>query len=263
MTLSAGQRTLSALAAALRTGQLDPSELEGDQRAGARALVARWRRQCQRDEKEARRLAALFAREQAAWEEGLRPVVGVDEVGRGPLAGPVLAAAVSFPEARAIRKLRDSKQLRPEEREEVFDAIAACGAAIGIGVAEVGEIDRLNILGATSLAWSRAVASLGRPPALVLIDGHLHAAFSIPQVPVVRGDVLCASIAAASIIAKVTRDRLMLELDRRDPRYGFARHKGYATTEHLRALHKYGPSPWHRRDFLPVDLQQQALPIKP
>jgi ribonuclease HII len=251
--------TLVALAAALRAGEFDPAGLERDPRAGARALVARWRRQCQRDEREARRLADLFVREQAAWDAGLRPVAGVDEVGRGPLAGPVVAAAVSFPEARLIRKLRDSKRLRPEEREEVFDAIAACGATIGVGIAEVGEIDQLNILGATSLAWSRAVAALGRPPALVLIDGNLRAAFSVPQAPVVGGDGLCASIAAASIVAKVTRDRLMLELDRRDPRYGFARHMGYATDEHYAALRRYGPSPWHRREFLPETLKQVRL----
>jgi ribonuclease HII len=260
--LPAGQPTLAAVAASLRSGHFDPSTLEADPRAGARALAARWERRRLRAELEARRLAVMFVREQSAWRAGLSPVAGVDEAGRGPLAGPVVAAAVIFPGVRLIRKLRDSKRLQPDEREALYDDIAASGATIGVGIAEVGEIDHFNILGATRLAWARAVASLRQTPALVLIDGNMRAELSIPQATLVRGDAQCASIAAASIVAKVTRDRLMVELDRRHPQYGFARHKGYATLEHLAALRRFGPSPVHRRAFLPADLRQEHLFIE-
>lgn len=178
-------------------------------------------------------------------------MAGLDEAGRGPLAGPVVASAVIFPCERPIPNLRDSKQLTPRMREAVFDAIRASGALVGIGIADVTEIDRLNVLGATKLAWGRAVASLGQVPALVLVDGNVRAPISVPQVTLVRGDQCCASIAAASVVAKVTRDRLMVELDLNEPRYGFARHKGYATPQHLAALRRWGPTPVHRRAFLP------------
>jgi len=260
--MSGGRPTLAALAVSLRSGQFDPSLLESDPRTGARALAARWRRRCDRAEAEARRLAELFAREQAAWRAGIAPVAGVDEAGRGPLAGPVVAAAVIFPDVRLIRRLKDSKRLRPGEREALYDEIAACGATIGVSIAEVGEIDRFNILGATRLAWSRALAALGQSPSLVLIDGNMRAEISIPQATWVKGDAQCASIAAASIVAKVTRDRLMVELDRRHPQYGFARHKGYATVEHLAALRRFGPSPAHRRAFLPASLRQESLTLE-
>lgn len=185
---------------------------------------------------------------------GISPVAGLDEAGRGPLAGPVVAAAVIFPGERSIPNLRDSKQLTPRMREAVFDAIRASGALVGIGVADVPEIDLHNILGATKLAWGRAVASLGVVPALVLVDGNVRAPLSVHQVTLVKGDQLCASIAAASVVAKVTRDRLMVDLDLRDPRYGFARHKGYATPQHLAAIRRWGPTPMHRRAFLPSDI---------
>lgn len=200
-----------------------------------------------------------FVREREAWAAGIAPVAGVDEAGRGPLAGPVVAAAVVFSAECAIRHLGDSKQLSPRQREEVFAALAASGAAVGIGLAEVWEIDRFNIVGATRLAWSRAVAALPDPPALVLLDGPLQAPLPMPQLTVVRGDALCASIAAASVAAKVTRDRLMLDLDRLYPAYGFASHKGYATPRHLEALRRHGPSPVHRRGFLPAFLGQESL----
>lgn len=197
------------------------------------------------------RPVALFTREREAWAQGISPVAGLDEAGRGPLAGPVVASAVIFPCERPIPNLRDSKQLTPRMREAVFDAIQASGALIGIGIADVTEIDRHNILGATKLAWGRAVASLGQVPALVLVDGNVRAPLSVPQVTLVKGDQHCASIAAASVVAKVTRDRLMAALDLHEPRYGFARHKGYATPQHLAALRRWGPTPAHRRAFLP------------
>jgi ribonuclease HII len=251
--------TLVSLAAALRAGRLDLADLESDGRAGARRLAQQWTRRRARAEAETQRLVALFARERDAWAAGIMPVAGVDEAGRGPLAGPVVAAAVAFPDLRPITRLNDSKRLRPEERETLYDAIAASGASIGIGMADVAEVNRHNILGATGLAWARAVASLPHVPALVLLDGNLRAGLTIPQVTIVKGDAACASIAAASIVAKVVRDRLMADLDRRFPGYGFARHKGYATAAHLAALRRLGPSPAHRSAFLPADLRQVLL----
>jgi ribonuclease HII len=259
VTQPAGRPTLAALAAALRTGHLDPADLADDPRAGVRELTRRWVRRRERLQAETERVSSLFVRERDAWTAGIAPVAGVDEAGRGPLAGPVVAAAVVFPGVRAIHGLKDSKRLRADEREALYDAIAGSGAIIGIGIADVGDIARQNILGATGLAWGRAVASLPQPPALVLLDGNLRAGISIPQVAIVKGDATCASIAAASIVAKVTRDRLMVELDRRFPGYGFAQHKGYATAGHLAAVRRLGPSPEHRRAFLPADLRQQPL----
>ncbi|MDR7533920.1 MAG: ribonuclease HII [Armatimonadota bacterium] len=251
--------TLAALAAALQAGVLSVADLARDPRAGARQLAAQWARRQVRAQAERARLRALFAHERAAWAAGLAPVAGLDEAGRGPLAGPVVAAAVVFSEEVAVPGLRDSKRLPPEGRLAVYERLLRCGAAVGIGVAGVDEIDRLNILGATALAWTRALAGLPATPALVLIDGHLRAPVTIAQRPIVKGDAQCASIAAASIVAKVTRDRLMRDLDQRFPQYGFARHKGYATAAHLAALRRHGPCPAHRRAFLPADLQQEAL----
>jgi ribonuclease HII len=186
-------------------------------------------------------------------------VAGVDEAGRGPLAGPVVAGAVVFPDVRIILRLNDSKQLRPDEREALYDAIVASGALIGIGIAGVGEINRYNILGATRLAWARAIANLPVRPTLILIDGNAGASFRARVETIVRGDASCASIAAASIVAKVVRDRLMVDLDRQYPAYGFAQHKGYATAEHLDVVRRIGPTPAHRTAFLPADLYQQTL----
>jgi ribonuclease HII len=185
----------------------------------------------------------------------------VDEAGRGPLAGPVVAGAVAFSRVLAVPHLNDSKRLRARDREAVYEALAGLDASIGVGVADVAEINRYNILGATRLAWRRAVEALPVPPALILIDGNAGAAFDAQVVTIVRGDAQCASIAAASIVAKVIRDRLMADLDCRYPEYGFARHKGYGTAEHLEALRRRGPCPAHRAAFLPADLRQLALTL--
>jgi ribonuclease HII len=179
------------------------------------------------------------------------PVAGIDEAGRGPLAGPVVAAAVILSEKRRPRGIRDSKMLLPEAREELFCKIMGC-AAVGVGIADVERIDRDNILRASLWAMTQAVRALGVVPAFALVDGNMLPELDCPGEAIVDGDALCVSIAAASIIAKVTRDRIMRELAVEFPRYGFEQHKGYCTEAHLAALKDLGPTPHHRRSFAPV-----------
>lgn len=179
-------------------------------------------------------------------------ICGVDEVGRGPLAGPVVAAAVILAADRPIRGLADSKKLTVRRRESLFDEIAQSAVAWAIGRAEVEEIDRLNILQASLLAMQRAVRALSVLPGRALIDGNRCPALPCDSEAVVGGDATVPSISAASIMAKVTRDREMGQLHERHPGYGFDRHKGYPTRQHLEALASYGPCPVHRRSFAPV-----------
>ncbi len=179
-------------------------------------------------------------------------VAGVDEAGRGPLAGPVVAAAVILDDQDPIDGVADSKTLSAARREALYDAIRARALCLGVGAASVEEIDRLNILQATLLAMQRAVAGLRLRPSLVLVDGNRLPVLEMRTEAVVRGDATVAAIAAASIVAKVTRDRLMDEAHAAHPAYGFDRHRGYGTAQHLRALRQHGPTPWHRRSFAPV-----------
>lgn len=192
----------------------------------------------------------LWEIENAVAEEGFAPVCGVDEAGRGPLAGPVCAAAVVLPRGLVIPGLNDSKKLTERRREALYDVITAQALAYGVAFASEREIDELNILQATYLAMNRAIAAMGTAPALALIDGNRNGGIAVPSRCVVGGDGKCASIAAASVLAKVTRDRYMLELDARYPGYGFAKHKGYGTATHYAALREKGPSEVHRRTFL-------------
>ena len=182
--------------------------------------------------------------------DGAAPFCGVDEAGRGPLAGPVCAAAVILPPEARIPGLNDSKKLSEKKREELYEIICREAVTFGIAFASVEEIEALNIKGATYLAMDRAIAELECVPALALVDGNDKNTLAVPAVKVIKGDQLCASIAAASILAKVTRDRFMLELDAQYPQYGFARHKGYGTRAHYDALREYGPSPAHRPSYL-------------
>lgn len=179
-------------------------------------------------------------------------VAGVDEAGRGPLAGPVVAAAVILDDAQPIDGLADSKALSAARRERLYDAIRARALCVGVGMASVEEIDRLNILQATMTAMQRAVAALRLRPSLVLVDGNRLPVLPVRAEAVVRGDATVDAIAAASIVAKVTRDRLMDEAHVAHPAYGFDRHRGYGTAQHLAAIQQYGPTPWHRRSFAPV-----------
>lgn len=178
------------------------------------------------------------------------PYCGVDEAGRGPLAGPVCAAAVILPEGLVIPGLNDSKKLTAKKRDALYDIICDTAVAFGIAFATVDEIEALNIKGATYLAMERAITDMDPAPVLALVDGNDKNTLSIPAVKVVKGDSLCASIAAASVLAKVTRDRYMDDLDALYPQYGFAKHKGYGTAAHYAALREYGPSPVHRPTYL-------------
>lgn len=190
--------------------------------------------------------------ERAARERGFHLIVGIDEAGRGPLAGPVVAACVALPFEVDLPGLRDSKTLTAAQRERVYQLILARAEAVGVGVVDAETIDALNILGATHQAMRRALQALPIRPDVALIDGLPVQPFPIPQIALVKGDARSASVAAASIVAKVTRDRLMVEYDAAYPQYGFASHKGYPTPEHLALLEKFGPSPIHRRSFAPV-----------
>ena len=192
----------------------------------------------------------LWELENAVHDEGYGVVCGVDEAGRGPLAGPLCAAAVILPRGLVIEGLNDSKKLTEKRRESLYGEITSSAEAYGIAFASVEEIEELNILGATYLAMNRAIAALGREIDLALIDGNRNAGIEYPSRTVVKGDSLCASIAAASVLAKVTRDRYMTELDERYPGYGFAKHKGYGTKAHYAAIRELGASPVHRPSFL-------------
>ena len=184
------------------------------------------------------------------YSEGIENVCGVDEAGRGPLAGPVCAAACILPVGLEIPGLDDSKKLSPQKREELYDVIVESALSYGIAFASVEEIEALNILNATFLAMNRAIEQLSPQPALALIDGNRNSGIRIPSRCVVKGDSLCADIAAASVLAKVTRDRYMLSMAEEYPQYGFEKHKGYGTALHYSALRSYGPCPIHRPSFL-------------
>jgi len=183
-------------------------------------------------------------------EEGYRVICGCDEAGRGPLAGPVVAAACVLPQGLVIEGLNDSKKLTEKKREALFEIIKAEAVAYSIASASVEEIAEINILNASMLAMKRAIEGLSVKADFALIDGNVVRGFDIPAVAVIKGDATSPSIAAASILAKVTRDRLLCEYDKQYPEYAFAKHKGYGTKLHIDNIKKYGVLPIHRRDFL-------------
>jgi ribonuclease HII len=204
---------------------------------------------------------APYRYEGQAWREGVTRVAGVDEAGRGPLAGPVVAAAVVIAPDRRIRRLADSKLLRPEQREALFAVIQERALAVGVGIIDHTTIDRVNILEATRLAMVQALQGLAVPPDFVITDFVALPGLACPQRNLVDADMRCATVAAASIVAKVTRDRIMVELDQQFPEYGFARHKGYATPEHLAVLQRIGPCLLHRRSFISFWRQGLLFPL--
>ncbi len=195
-------------------------------------------------------LENMWQIEDGFYDQGYQVICGVDEAGRGPLAGPVCAAAVILPKHLEIPGLTDSKKLTDKKRRELFPLIQEQAVAYGIGLASQEEIDEINILQATFLAMERALSQLNVRPDMVLIDGNRERDFGVPVQTVIKGDSLSANIAAASILAKVTRDNLMMELAQQYPQYGFEIHKGYGTKAHYEALRQYGASPIHRRSFL-------------
>lgn len=191
-----------------------------------------------------------YSFELAARDAGYRHVCGIDEAGRGPLSGPVVAAACVLEPGTEIPGLNDSKKLTPKKRDLVYDLVIERATDFAVGFATPEEVDSINILNATMLAMRRAIAALKAPADYALVDGNCIRDYPIPARAIIKGDSLSMSVAAASILAKVTRDRLCLEDDRQYPMYGFAKHKGYGTAEHIAALRTYGPCPIHRKTFL-------------
>ncbi len=256
------------LTMASRSGQLSLSELEKryasadapvspqalqklrrDPRLGAQRLYRRLKKKADRERTERDRLEAMLHFERLLWRAGIERIAGVDEVGVGPMAGPVVAAAVVLRPGTWIDAVDDSKRLDPEQRAALDQQIRAAATGVGIGVVEPEEIDRLNIYNAGIHAMWLAVDSLSVPPRHVLVDSRTIPDLPQPQNSFYKGDGINFSIACASIVAKVYRDRLMEELDRKYPGYGFARHKGYCTSDHQRAVQRLGPSPIHRQSF--------------
>ena len=219
-----------------------------DDRAGVKKLVSAYRKKEEALQKERMRLEDMRSFEHKYSTYSL--ICGIDEAGRGPLAGPVVAGAVILPDDCEILYLNDSKKLSPAKRELLYDEIMEKAEAVGVGMASPARIDEINILQATYEAMREAVSNLGVSPQLLLNDAVTIPDVSIPQVPIIKGDAKSVSIAAASIIAKVTRDRLMVQYDEILPGYGFAQHKGYGSKEHIEAIRRLGPTPIHRQTFI-------------
>ena len=219
-----------------------------DDRAGVKKLVSAYRKKEEALQKERMRLEDMRSFEHKYSTYSL--ICGIDEAGRGPLAGPAVAGAVILPKDCEILYLNDSKKLSPAKREALYEEIMEKAEAVGVGMASPARIDEINILQATYEAMREAVYNLGVTPELLLNDAVTIPDVSIPQVPIIKGDAKSVSIAAASIIAKVTRDRLMVQYDEILPGYGFAQHKGYGSKEHIEAIRRLGPTPIHRQTFI-------------
>lgn len=221
---------------------------KADERKGVQKLVEQGQKRIAALEKEKERLKQM--REFESKYEHLGYVCGIDEVGRGPFAGPVVAGAVILPADCEILYVNDSKQLSEKMREQLYDEIMEKAVSVAVGYASPQRIDEINILQATYEAMREAVSKLDVTPQILLNDAVIIPQITIPQVPIIKGDAKSISIAAASIVAKVTRDRLMREYDKIMPEYGFASNKGYGSKEHIEAIKKYGPTPIHRRSFI-------------
>jgi len=234
--------------------------LRQDGRAGARAVYEAVLRRRRENRAEGQRLRHLLRYETPLWEKGLTHIAGVDEAGMAPLAGPVVAAAVILPREFRPRGIDDSKQVDAAERERLAVEIKAAAVCWSVGITTVEEIDAINIYRAGLLAMRRAIEGLATCPEHILIDARRLPELRIPQQGIIHGDALSLTIAAASIIAKTTRDAMMAEYDREHPGYGFSRHKGYPTAEHFAALEDLGVCPLHRRSFAPI---RQALGLEP
>lgn len=249
------QMTIKEIEEHLNRGQVTRdwiAQLGSDPRKGVKRLLERWRKQQARERELEEQWKAMSRFEHFYREQGLVPIAGVDEAGRGTLAGPVVAAAVILPETGYIRGLNDSKKIPAAEREQLYEEIDRLAIDWAYALVPAHRIDEINIYRASLEAMSKAVKRLRLSPRVLLNDAVLLPDIEIVQEKLIGGDRQSVSIAAASIMAKVTRDRWMADLDAKYPKYGFARHKGYATTEHLEALKRYGLTPEHRRSFAPV-----------
>lgn len=200
-------------------------------------------------DKEKLRLDEMMNYEKELYEKGIEYIAGIDEAGRGPLCGPVVSAAVILKKGDYIEGVNDSKKLSEKKREKLFDEINERAVAIGIGIVDERTIDEINILEATRLAMKKAVENLQVKPEHVLVDAEKKVPIEVPYTPIIKGDALSVSIAAASIIAKVTRDRMLYEMDKKYPEYGFAKNKGYGTKAHVEAIKQYGLTEIHRKSF--------------
>ena len=227
------------------------AELEQDSRSGVIQAIAKRKREIQKCLDEDERLEGMLAYEKECYARGTELIAGVDEVGRGPLAGPVVAAAVILPKGSKIPGLNDSKKIPKSKHKEIYEAVLKEAIAIGIGVKDNQVIDQVNIYEATKLAMMEAIGQLDPQPQYLLIDA-MKLDLSIPQTSIIKGDANSLSIAAASIVAKVTRDQMMEDLAQLYPGYDFAKNAGYGTANHLAGLHKLGVTPIHRRSFEPV-----------
>ena len=227
------------------------AELEQDSRSGVIQAIAKRKRELQKQVDEDLRLEKMLAYEKELYAQGIDLIAGVDEVGRGPLAGPVVAAAVILPKACKIPGLNDSKKIPKSKHKEIYEAVLQNAISIGIGVKDNQVIDQVNIYEATKLAMMEAIGQLEPQPQHLLIDA-MKLDLPIPQTSIIKGDANSLSIAAASIVAKVTRDQMMEEFDREYPGYDFAQNAGYGTAKHLAGLDKLGVTPIHRRSFEPI-----------
>ena len=227
------------------------AELEKDDRSGVIQAIAKRKREIQKCLDEDKRLEGMLAYEKECYARGMELIAGVDEVGRGPLAGPVVAAAVILPKGSKIPGLNDSKKIPKSKHKEIYEAVLKEAIAIGIGVKDNQVIDQVNIYEATKLAMMEAIGQLAPQPQHLLIDA-MKLDLAISQTSIIKGDANSLSIAAASIVAKVTRDQMMEDLDQLYPGYNFAQNAGYGTANHLAGLHKLGVTPIHRRSFEPV-----------
>lgn len=271
MSPSEPKPPLSVLRLALREAASDEAieafaaSLEGDERAGARALRAQAERKVAAARAERQRLAGLLALRDRLRGQGLTGIAGVDEVGVGPLAGPVVAAAVVLPEIVSLPGLDDSKRVRPAARARLAADIEAQALGFGVGEVSVEEIDQMGIFQAALEAMRRAVKSVDRvvPVEHLLVDARTVPGIEVPQTSIIKGDQKDASIAAASIVAKESRDRTMRRMGERYPGYGFEQHMGYGTAAHLEALERLGPCPIHRHSFAPVERAARRVAARP
>lgn len=227
------------------------AELAQDERAGVQAAIKKRRKELEKEAAEDARLEAMLSYEKALYENGVELIAGIDEVGRGPLAGPVVAAAVILPKGCKIRYLNDSKKIPKSKHESIYQEVLERAVAVGVGVKDAAVIDQVNIYEATKLAMLEALGQLSQEPEHLLIDA-MKLDSSIPQTSIIKGDANSLSIAAASIVAKVTRDKMMTDYDKEFSGYGFAKNAGYGTAEHLEGLNTLGITPIHRKTFEPI-----------